>query len=1142
MLTGWRCTRLALGAGFLVSVVACTKTASPVSNSTSLGQPKPTPTGVAIGAPTSKSIGPAGGELASPDGQLTVVAPPGALGGTVGFSVQEITNYAPGAIGNAYRLGPAGSRFSVPVELVFLVDLPTDIEAVTVSYQDEASGFWLHAPSITRDPVAHTLTVATSHFSDWSIVTQPTAQDLNGTFTLTQTVDIPFTASGAGTFNFAGSNSYENFYLFPGTVTVPTPIQYGALTCTPNAVGGEAPDGGPTFTLLPQSLVELVVGAPSGTVLYFGINAQWSLSCSAPSGNQSTELMSTEFDTYGINLLGCSRSYVGTPVAGPDYCQGTYTIDCGTDGVSTATWQFQSASCGQACTPSLTGNICDSWALNCTSGTAICADTGTANPAANGTSCGTNMVCDAGACLACTAGVACTPSNPCDVGNTSCSTGASVCMDTGTAVANGTACGSGMVCSAGVCVGCTTGVACAPANPCDVGTTSCSTGTSVCTDTGTAQPNGTTCGTNMVCNAGACVACTAGVSCTPLNPCDAGTTSCSTGASLCVDTGTALANGTACGTGMVCSGGACVSCVAGLACTPANPCDAGTTSCGSGSSTCADTGTALANGTSCGTNQVCNNGSCVACAAGSACTPANPCDLGTTSCGTGTPVCADTGVPVPVVTPCGTALVCNGGACVASQTVTGTRYVTYWPDSGPLAPAVAPDVTISTVAVVMPAGTTWVTYPGAFAPDGSFAIPNVPAVAYTLVFVDGSGFSRIVETSSATVDLGYDVLGRSDVTFPTASTLVTLDITGGLAPWDPAGDEVELVSSNADVFDFPVSGTAIVAGATTGSAVEDWFASAIGGPLYLLESGDTVTLSDLSTSSFTVGASSYPYQAATAGASLSNVATPAAITAALAVPETTAGQVTVDWDLGQFESLLPIMGPAATEGPTPHTLLVGAYAQVLGTPAPLPRVLDAPVLLRLQVAGAGPGSSLTAPAPLEYAHVLDPSLWDEWRNVDFEGQVSYTASGATSPVIATASVGRTEPVGSATTPIDPTLTPAQSPLVNGLNAFSPLTGVGTTPTLAWNPPATGSPTSYTVEIFSLRASAGASVSARLASLTTSGTAIQIPPGLLVSGTTYYARITATQPIAPGADNFATAPNRFNNVYAYASLLTGTFAP
>jgi len=1025
---------LAFAASVLVAAVGCINASS--SKSASSGKPQPTPVGVPIGAPSSASIGPAGGSLTSPDGQLTVVVPKGAVSAPADFTIQEITNYAPGAKGNAYRLGPEGARFNPPVELTFQV-AGTSVDAVTVAYQDAASGFWLHAPKIARDAHSETLTATTSHFSDWSIVTEPTAQDLNGTFTLTQTIDIPFTATGSGTFNFAGANSYEYFYLFPGTVTVPSPIMYGALTCTPNAVGGDAPDGGPTFTLEPQSLVELVIGAPSGTVLWFGINAQWNLSCVDSGGNPSTYLMSTQFDTLGINLIGCSRSYVGTPVAGPDQCSGTYIIDCGLDknGVheySEATWTFQGASCGQACIPA----------------------------------------------------------NPCDLGTIDCSSGTATCADTGTPVSNGTSCGTNLVCNAGTCVGCTAGLNCTPANPCDVGTTDCSTGTSVCTDTGTQLPNGSSCGTDLVCNAGACVSCTEGAACTPANPCDVGTTDCSTGSPVCTDTLTPLPNGTSCGTDLVCNTGVCVSCTAGLSCTPTNVCDAGTTDCSTGSS-----------------------------------------------------VCTDTNVPVPVFTACGTAQVCNAGACVASQTVTGTRDVTYWPDSGPVAPVAAPDVTVASVAIFLPAGTAaWIAYPGTFAPDGSFAIPNVPALtSYLLVFVDGNGFERVIQTPATTVDLGYDVLGRADEAYPAASTPVTIDITGGLTPWNPSGDEVELVASNADVLDFPIASAAVSTAATTAIVVEDWYASAMGGPLHLLEAQDSVTLCDLSTATFTVGPGTYAYQAATSGATLANVATPSDIATALAVPATTIGSLSVVWDLGQFEALLPIMGPAPTVGAAPHMLLVGAHAHVLGYPAPVPRVIAGPVLLRLPVAAAGPGSSLATP-PLEYSHVLDPTLWNEWRNVDFEAQVTFTAPGATSPYVATASVGRTEPITSAATTVDPTLGPATTPLVNGLGAFSPLAGVGTTPTFSWSPPAVGVPTSYTVEVFLLSASAGATVSTRVASLTTAGTAIQVPPGVLAAGSTYYARITAVVPVSPGIDSFATAPNRFNNIYAYASLLTNTLSP
>jgi hypothetical protein len=235
----------------------------------------------------------------------------------------------------------------------------------------------------------------------------------------------------------------------------------------------------------------------------------------------------------------------------------------------------------------------------------------------------------------CVQGTPCTPLNPCDLGSIDCSTGAAVCTDTGNANsgANGTSCGTGEVCDNGACVGCTTGTPCTPTNACHVGATSCTTGSSVCMDTGTALANGASCGTGMVCESGTCGACTQGAACTPTNPCDTGTINCSTGAPVCNDTGMSGPNGTPCGAGNVCDNGTCSPCTQGTSCPPANPCHTGILSCASGTSTCTDTGTSLANGASCGTNMWCQSGAC--------CSSIEICDNGVDDNCNGLVDCAD---------------------------------------------------------------------------------------------------------------------------------------------------------------------------------------------------------------------------------------------------------------------------------------------------------------------------------------------------------------------------------------------------------------------------------------------------------------------------------------------------------------------
>lgn len=206
---------------------------------------------------------------------------------------------------------------------------------------------------------------------------------------------------------------------------------------------------------------------------------------------------------------------------------------------------------GAACTPS---NPCHSGTIACATGQPVCVDQGSLP---NGAPCGAGQVCNAGACVACAAGTACTPGNPCHAGAISCTTGTAQCADLGTALADGTGCGPNQVCHSGACAACTSGAACAPTNPCHAGLVSCGTGLPVCGDTGSFLANGAGCGPNMVCNAGSCGACTSGAACAPTNPCHVGAISCATGLPVCGDTAGNVPDGTGCGGGNVCHGGVC---------------------------------------------------------------------------------------------------------------------------------------------------------------------------------------------------------------------------------------------------------------------------------------------------------------------------------------------------------------------------------------------------------------------------------------------------------------------------------------------------------------------------------------------------------------------------------------------------------
>ncbi|MFY1832161.1 FG-GAP-like repeat-containing protein [Myxococcus fulvus] len=123
------------------------------------------------------------------------------------------------------------------------------------------------------------------------------------------------------------------------------------------------------------------------------------------------------------------------------------------------------------------------------------------------------------------------------------------------------------------------------------------------------------------------------------------------------------ANGAECGFATVCFEGACTPCWEGSACKPDRACRVGSIACGTGQPVCNETGTPSNPGTSCGVDQVCNpTGDCVACTEGVACEPSNPCRTAAIRCASGAPVCTDVG-RLEDGTSCGSNNVCRSGVC-----------------------------------------------------------------------------------------------------------------------------------------------------------------------------------------------------------------------------------------------------------------------------------------------------------------------------------------------------------------------------------------------------------------------------------------------------------------------------------------------
>lgn len=156
-------------------------------------EPTPTPVGAPIGAPTTQIIGAAGGTLALPDGSVKIEIPAGALSKEEAVGIQEITNHAPGRAGKAFRLTPEGIPFAKPVRLTFSYTdeeiLGSAPQFLSIAYQD-SKGVWQMYRKPTRDLAAKTVSVETTHFSDWSKVEGAQLQPLQAKVKVGQTVQL----------------------------------------------------------------------------------------------------------------------------------------------------------------------------------------------------------------------------------------------------------------------------------------------------------------------------------------------------------------------------------------------------------------------------------------------------------------------------------------------------------------------------------------------------------------------------------------------------------------------------------------------------------------------------------------------------------------------------------------------------------------------------------------------------------------------------------------------------------------------------------------------------------------------------------------------------------------------------------------
>lgn len=153
----------------MICLISCTKKDKPDSETPidlSAVTPEVTPKGTQTGSVYTQQVGVAGGKVQSPDGKISIDIPAGALSTNTVIGIQPITNEAPLGAGNAFRITPEGTVFAKPVTITIKYgeDMIPGLSWIVTQKSD---GTWLGDRNTQTDETAKTLSVKTTHFSDW---------------------------------------------------------------------------------------------------------------------------------------------------------------------------------------------------------------------------------------------------------------------------------------------------------------------------------------------------------------------------------------------------------------------------------------------------------------------------------------------------------------------------------------------------------------------------------------------------------------------------------------------------------------------------------------------------------------------------------------------------------------------------------------------------------------------------------------------------------------------------------------------------------------------------------------------------------------------------------------------------------------
>jgi hypothetical protein len=508
-----------------------------------------------------------------------------------------------------------------------------------------------------------------------------------------------------------------------------------------------------------------------------------------------------------------------------------------------------------------------------------------------------------------------------------------------------------------------------------------------------------------------------------------------------------------------------------------------------------------------------------------------------------------------------TASTAAGGSATQSWTVTPTGNVnitavtTYWTPTGSIKvfPTWQAGILLAVPVVLVPQSDgSFQNLQGAANPDSSFTIPNVPGGFYWLELSPRATYW----TSASDFDGGLDIVGDTLLSGPNANTTFDYSVSG-ITPSSNANDYFTAQSNVGDFFspipaaispntttmnfDMSVNGNVNWSNVSTLYLSQFQYTSSGNFTGYLL--GPSQTLTD---DSFSTGA-----------------------TNAIDVTLSPAPPISVPIDIAgtAWAPIAPLVGPGS---PAPTYSAFSVFAQPYVTDRYAQAMIDSPF---------GPDFPLLSTGTV----LPPPDTWAFGPSYGCRSFISYLAQTSpntgVSPIVAdtnfgalsyddpyptnwprlfqycqVSSINLPRPNSTATdtflvsteettllptSPVDPLLTPVQSPTLNGSSLFQTTTLNTTTLQFSWAPPSIGQPYAYFLEVYTLAVPApgtpGTPIYVEIKNYATTQTSLALP-STLGDGIYVFAIVAALDASA----NIETSPNRHKVPMAHSTVISAPF--